>query len=289
MKRLVVAVGLVLAGWSPASAHAVGFTIRVFPYELPDGGTKWLRMAVWYPSVGPTQSYKYGLIAGQVVREGPVVAGTWPLIVHSHGIWECGVASAYLLQTIASQGYIVAAPDHEDAASCLVGGGTGSPAVSPWDLTKSTFQNLLQNFPRRPLDLSAAIDEMFRLNRTPSSGFHGRVDELNVTASGHSLGGWTAASVGGGILDYRDPRVQNLLLWSPNTRLEWWFYAQLQSPVMWLSGQYDSSAYSAFFRTWAYDWSPAPKYPQLPPRGWALRVYRQRLRVARNRRALHGG
>jgi len=247
MKRCVLSIVVLLstAGW--ATAHTVGFATHTFTYQTADGTSKEMRVAMWYPSSGSTSTVVYAYVSGQVVPDGAVLDGPWPLVVHSHGAWSCGLSSAYLNQSLAAAGYVIAAPDHEDAASCLIGGG------------QAPYADWTQTMGRRPEELRAVIDEVFELNRTPGSAFHGKIDELKVSASGHSLGGWAAGTLSPAHAT-GDSRVKTLLLWSPSARLDQSFYGQLQSPVMYLFGQYDATAFSSAFRTWAYDATPPPKF-----------------------------
>ena len=65
----------------------------------------------------------------------------WPLLIFSHGFGGCAKQSAYLMKYLADHGYIVIAPDHEDAR-CNRGIGNGG-------LVQSMRQGT-RDWPERP-------------------------------------------------------------------------------------------------------------------------------------------
>jgi predicted dienelactone hydrolase len=129
--------------------------------------------------------------------------------VFSHGLEGCGLQSIFFTETLARQGYVVAAPDHADAALCRVGvaGGTltapSEPSIfAPQNWTDTTYAD-------RKDDVESAIAQM-------TVGAWGQlVDPSEIGVVGHSLGGYTALGVVGGWSSWRDDRIKAALLFSP--------------------------------------------------------------------------
>ena len=182
------------------------------------------------------------LCLGRVTQNAPTVQGPWPLIVHSHGIGECAIASGYLNEALANAGYIVAAIDHDDAADCLVNGGTRP--WSAWNIVQSNETN----FPFRTSDIRALLDAMLS-----SPTWAPLIDQTRIGASGHSLGGWTISALA-------DSRIRARLLLATSFELSADFYASVPAPSAYIFGTFTSGYSSAKYRTLAYDSSPAPKF-----------------------------
>jgi len=194
-------------------AATVGFQTLQVPHVRPDGTTRSVPVAVWYPTPkAPTTTQRYAYVSGSVVKNGRVLAGAWPLVVVSHGLYECGTAAALLAQFIAAAGYIVAAPDHEDAANCLIGGGT-----APYTWLGSAPPE--EAAPNRPGEFSSVVGALLS-----------RFNVSEVIAAGHSLGGWTITAA-------QDDRVSATILWSIGPRFApESSYALARSPTLLLYG-----------------------------------------------------
>lgn len=70
-----------------------------------------------------TAAYSYGRsdLEGDVSVNGkPSDKGLFPLVIFSHGYGGCGLKSVFFTEEMARHGYVVAAPDHNDALSCTV-------------------------------------------------------------------------------------------------------------------------------------------------------------------------
>jgi dienelactone hydrolase len=239
---VLVSLGFTTAAQAQTPTGRSGLRISGITYQRPDGATVTRPVAVWYPTASAPGYFKYPYVWGRVALNAPALPGPWPLIVHSHGLYECGLASSYLNEALANAGYIVAAIDHDDAANCLTEGGTRPrPSFNMW------LENA-DNFPFRTSDLSALVDHM-----VSSAAWGPLVDQARIGASGHSLGGWTVGA-------NRDPRIQARLLWAPSYRLSGSFYASVEGPLAYLFGEFESGFFSETWRTWAYDNSQMPKY-----------------------------
>lgn len=219
----------------------VGYQVHEFSYGLPDGSTKALTVAIWYPTAEQPEGHRYKWkwrgLPGQVAENAipSDAADVYPLVVFSHGLSGCGVQSAYLTEHLAAQGYVVAAPDHEDAALCSIKGGEAASAgngggegrnragvlakLRQW---RSKHRGEAQgqepaaeNHANRPEDVKAVINELLRLNDDPGSSLHATIAPEAVAVAGHSLGGWTAEVVSGAVEGAGDARVKAALMMAP--------------------------------------------------------------------------
>jgi predicted dienelactone hydrolase len=146
-----------------------------------DTGARPLDSLIWYPAAAGTQEadweaaiFKAGRSAkGAVMSSAPAKL---PLIVLSHGTGGAAMGLAWLGETLAANGYIVAAVNHH--------GNTGAEPTPPLQGTLVWWD--------RPQDLSVLID---RLLADPQWG--SRIDASRIGVAGFSIGGYTAlASVG---------------------------------------------------------------------------------------------
>jgi predicted dienelactone hydrolase len=222
--------------------YNVGYKIYDFSYTLSNGTTKTLTTAIWYPTTDEPKKYNYNrlVVHGRVAVNGKVEkTGTpYPLIVFSHGFAGCGVQSTYITQYLAAKGYIVAAPDHEDASFCGIKGKRKKPPRN--DREQSWFEST----PNRPSDIKAVIDEMLRLNKNKGSVFYQAINERAIGVSGHSEGGWTAQVVSGAVPSrykhYRDKRIKAALILAGGVMfLEKEDFRKMNIPVMYILGEKD--------------------------------------------------
>ena len=146
----------------------------------PDQGDTW----------DATISVRYGI--GRTVAPG----GPFPLIVFSHGYQASPTNYGRLLAHLASHGFVVAGPEHQDCrAQC-------------------TAQNREAEVDSRPADVSAVLDGLLALNDGDDPTFHHLVDPARVGMAGQSFGGWTTLTV----LE-RDPRFRAGLAMAPATAI----------------------------------------------------------------------
>jgi dienelactone hydrolase len=176
--------------------YAVGLARQVFSRTLPNGQTRSVETWVWYPSPDQgdtwdaTISVRYGI--GRTVAPG----GPFPLIVFSHGYQASPTNYGRLLAHLASHGFVVAGPEHQDCrAQC-------------------TAQNREAEVDSRPADVSAVLDRLLALNDGDDPTFHHLVDPARVGMAGQSFGGWTTLTV----LE-RDPRFRAGLAMAPATAI----------------------------------------------------------------------
>ena len=140
-----------------------------------------LATAVWYPAALGSRESEWRVAifnAGWNARQAPLSAAATkrPLIVLSHGTGGGAAGMAWLAETLASNGYIVAAVNHH-----------GNTAAEP------SYQ--LQGFIlvwERARDVSVLVDKLLA---DPQFGAH--IDPSRIGVAGFSLGGYTAlATVG---------------------------------------------------------------------------------------------
>jgi predicted dienelactone hydrolase len=114
-------------------------------------------------------------------------AGSYPLVLFSHGFGGCKTQSTYLMRALADDGMLVVAPDHRDK-------GADCPAGVPKDLPPDLFQSWGPSFKDYRRDdlrkLRAALPDEPRLSEW-------RIDPARVALVGHSLGGYTVLGLAG--------------------------------------------------------------------------------------------
>ena len=179
---------------SSAIASDVGFT----QVTLTDDPNRPLNTVIWYPTQDVSDTTLIGdnpaFIGTQVIKDGEIQSGTFPIVLLSHGYRGNWRNQNWLATELASRGYIVAATDHP---------GTTSFDQSPKQAAK---------WWERPQDMSRILD--YLLSQTQWKQF---ADAENVTAIGHSLGGWTVMQLAGAKLD-RPTFEANCLVY-PNPRI----------------------------------------------------------------------
>jgi predicted dienelactone hydrolase len=152
--------------------EAVG--VRTVPFVKPSettGAPRRLDTVVWYPAVAGT-----GTLEGEVLRDARVLRGRFPLVVFSHG--SCGFPgqSEFLTITLASYGFVVAAPPHPGNTSAEI---------------PDCFDALADSFANRVADLRFVIEGLLAAARDPASPFARHIHPRRIGVTGHSYGGQT--------------------------------------------------------------------------------------------------
>jgi len=170
-----------------------------------------LTLDAWYPvdpidDVGPFSVYDllFAGIESDVARADVPVSreGPFPLIVFSHGSNGIRFQSYFLMEALASHGFLVVAPDH-----------AGNTAADPIFGSVDPFPVVAVN---RPLDVSFTIDVMLARNEDPLDPFRGRVHPKRIGVTGHSFGAFTALAMASGFaMIPPDPRVRVIAPISP--------------------------------------------------------------------------
>lgn len=151
-----------------------------------------LEVQMWYPSFpGATGSKalraflrnpttEVDLYGQATLWAAPIVnAGSFPLIIISHGYPGNRFLLSHLAENLASKGYVVASIDHTDSTY----------------RTESAFGSTLRN---RSLDQLFVLNEIARLHQDSASFLYGLVDTDNTALVGYSMGGYGAVITGGG-------------------------------------------------------------------------------------------
>ena len=127
--------------------YRVGHRQTEVNYVDPMGASRTLRTSVWWPTeatTGAQSTYWNGAVpAGAgVFEEAPIATGSFPLAVFSHGHQGYAENSSFLMEHLATHGWIVAAPDH-----------TGNTTLDGGDRVTAIYY-------QRPADISAVNDFM---------------------------------------------------------------------------------------------------------------------------------
>jgi predicted dienelactone hydrolase len=262
MKRAAAArIGIAIVAWLGVAAAAAAATDDSCQYPYRVGfrvaTIAGLRVAIWYPTQASASRHAYsGRLAGLVAADAAPGCGRLPLVIFSHGLGGCGTQSLFFTEELARHGYVVAAPDHHDAAFCTVDGRTGdlrrivpeAPLLKPERWTDAAYAD-------RRDDVEALIGALL-----VDPLFGEAIDARAIGAAGHSLGGYTVVGLGGGWPRWKDGRIRAVLALSPYVQP---FMAQrslaaLQVPVM-----YQGAALDVGVTPWlegAYAQTSAPKY-----------------------------
>jgi predicted dienelactone hydrolase len=175
----------------PQRANPVGLSFAAYEDTTRPSWTgpqhRPLATAVWYPAAPGTREsqWRVGIFnAGWNAQKAPLSVATTkrPLIVLSHGTGGGAAGMAWLAETLASNGYMVAAVNHH-----------GNTAAEP--------AYKLQGFMlwwERAKDISVLIDKLLV---DPQFGAH--IDASRIGVAGFSLGGYTALAAVGARLAYR--------------------------------------------------------------------------------------
>jgi len=236
---------------------------RILSLMALDGSQ--LITAVWYPTHDSTFAYSYGSsgVVGEVAFEGILSqCGSFPLVVFSHGFGGCGVQSLFFTEELAREGYVVVAPDHDDAVCSIKDSGISLPDFGPGNLGNPREWDDSYYRERRD-DVILIIDHMLTLNEVTDSFFYGVIDESKIGVSGHSLGGYTAMGIVGGWNSWKDNRIDVVLLFSPYVQpfLENSNISNIRVPFMYQGGTLDLGITPWIKKDGgAYDQSNPPKF-----------------------------
>lgn len=147
-------------------------------------------------------------------QDAVVAEGLHPVVVFTPGLTATFTDYTFLMEDLASRGYIVAAVNHTYEATAV--------EFSDGRLARSVVgSHLGGTVPRSPREARFAVDarlkdikfvlgQIARLNGARKGPFAGRIDLSKIVVAGHSLGGLTAL-----LVNQSDPRVKGAILLDP--------------------------------------------------------------------------
>ena len=166
------------------------YAVGVRTVEVTGARGRVLPVEIWYPvdpgAVNGAKPATYDFPGLEVPTEQAVVgappaAGPFPLVVYSHGSGGLRYVSGFLTEHLASQGFVVVAPDH-----------LGNTAIDEFTGTSDPQEQVAQD---RPVDVEAVIAAA----TSGAIGFEDltpSIDRAHVGVIGHSFGGFTALTTG---------------------------------------------------------------------------------------------
>ncbi|MGH3055905.1 MAG: alpha/beta hydrolase family protein, partial [Gaiellaceae bacterium] len=227
--------------------YGVGITTMTFvdtsrptmPNGTYTGATsRTLVTEIWYPT-DPQPSRTV-----TPTRNAPLthVGAPFPLVIYSHARMSNRAGGTYLVQHLASYGYLVAAPDFPLSNSEAPGG--------------PTFRDLAS----QPGDVHFVIDQLLALGHNTQSALAGGIDSARIGLTGFSMGGSTTL-LAALHPTLRDPRVRAAALMAGVTCfLGADFYGHTRVPLLIVHGDIDAFAPYQANGLFAFDEANPPKY-----------------------------
>jgi predicted dienelactone hydrolase len=197
-------------------------------------------------------SYEKENIAGlSVAVWKPSTQRKAPLILFSHGFHGSNLQSKFLARHLASAGYFVFAPNHEDANGIAQGWQPVVPFKDVDHWSDATYRNRGEDFQK----LLKALHE----DKTLAD----KIDFSKIGLIGHSLGGYTVLGLSGAYPSWKLPGVKAVVALSPYCE-PFVVHDQLkniQIPVMYQGGTRDFGITPTVKRPGgAFDKTPGPAY-----------------------------
>jgi predicted dienelactone hydrolase len=168
---------------------------------LVSDGEAALDVTLWYPALNaedheartryayemkmgaPFGAVTFATFAGRAMRDAPydLSAGPYPLVILSPGFSIGASTYAWLAEHLASYGFVVIAPEHQEQVDAELNGLWQAAITRPQDI----------------LSVLAYVDEQVGSGGT----WEGLIDADTVAVVGHSYGGYTALAAGGAQID----------------------------------------------------------------------------------------
>lgn len=189
--------------WYPVSTH-FSQPCRMAQYTSP-------KVWEYFAQLVDVQSFA---VATNSCQDATVAEGAHPVVVFSPGLTGTFTDYTFLMEDLASRGYIAVAVNHTYEATAVefsdgrfvrsvVGSHLGGPVPHDHKTTSVALDVRLK-------DLAFVIDQIGRLDVRRDSPFRGRFDLAKIAVAGHSLGGLTAL-----LTSQSDPHVKTAILMDP--------------------------------------------------------------------------
>lgn len=117
------------------------------------------------------------------VRDAPVRAGRYPLVIFSHGNGGTRNQNTFWCDYLAARGYIIVAPDHTGNARFTILDG---------EIVKGASAERTKSAEDRPKDMSRLLDEMIKWDKGADKRFAGHIDTAHTAATGMSFGSYSS-------------------------------------------------------------------------------------------------
>lgn len=181
---------------------------------------------IQYPTYEPSATISFGPYTMDVSTDAIIVDGQFSLVIISHGSGGSHLLYRTISTYLAKNGYIVAMLEHYGN-----------------NRNNNQLENTKQNLINRPRHVSLTIDELLTENRFGKS-----ISINNIAVIGHSMGGYTALALAGGLPRTReglkvevssDARVKAIILLAPAAG---WFINSLQNvtiPILMFCAEHD--------------------------------------------------
>lgn len=181
---------------------------------------------VQYPTNEPSMPTAFGSYTMDVCINAKLLEGEFPLVIISHGNGGSHILYRTISTHLAKNGYIVAMVEHYGN-----------------NRNNNEFENTEENLILRPKHISLTIDKLLS-----DSFFSNHIIKDKIAVIGHSMGGYTALALAGGIPRTRegkiikttpDQRVKAVVLLAPGAG---WFLNGLDNvtiPILMLTAEHD--------------------------------------------------
>lgn len=181
---------------------------------------------VQYPTYEESKPTAFGPYTMDVSPNAAIIEEKFPLVIISHGNGGSHLLYRSISTHLAKHGYIVAMLEHYGN-----------------NRNNNQLENTNENLINRPKHVSLTIDGMLSENR-----FGKNIAINNIAVIGHSMGGYTALALAGGVPRTRagekievvaDHRIKAMVLLAPGTG---WFMKSLEKvtiPILMLTAEHD--------------------------------------------------
>ena len=181
---------------------------------------------IHYPTHKPSRPIAFGAYTMDVSPDAKITEGQFSLVIISHGSGGSHLLYRTISSHLAKNGYVVAMLEHHGN-----------------NRNNNQLENTNQNLINRPRHVSLTIDELLCKSRFGKS-----ISVNNIAVIGHSMGGYTALALAGGLPRTRegqqvevlsDKRLKAIVLLAPAAG---WFMNSLENvtiPILMLVAQHD--------------------------------------------------